>query len=116
MNSSSSKIISTIIGVVVIVLIVVGLVWLSNSQNTAGDGSRNSGQDLSPEEVSQILKELSKPPVGADGKPVPPPTAAETKAILEQLSQPSAQASGSASAKEPTPAEIEEMLKQLQTK
>lgn len=114
MNSSSNKVISTIIGVVVIVLIVVGLVWLSNQQNLAGNGSNTSGQNLSPEEVASILKELSKPAVGADGKPVPPPSPAETKAILKQLAQPSA--SATATTKTPTPAEVQAILKQLQTK
>lgn len=113
MNSSSNKVISTIIGIVVIVLIVVGLVWLSNQKNLAGNGS-TSGQNLSSEEVASILKELSKPAVGADGKPVPPPSPAETKAILKELAKPTT--GDSASAKEPTPAEVQEILKKLQAK
>ncbi len=112
MNSSSSKIISTIVGVVVIVLIVVGLVWLSNNQGFMSvDDSVNNTQEPSPEEVAAILEELAKPQLDSEGKPIPPPTAAQTEVILKGLAESSTQTSSS---EDLTQAEIDEIIKQLQ--
>lgn len=107
MEQSHNKLISMIIGIVVVALIVVALVWLSDRGALGTNIDGVDGQNLSEEEVAAILEELSQPATGADGKPLTAPTSAETAAIMAELATPTTNTA-------PTQAEIDATLKALQ--
>lgn len=107
---------SMVVGIVIIILIILALVWLSNSTKTGNwiKDSISSGEEkeLSPAETADILKQLSQPAVDASGKAIPPAKPEETAKVLEQLSKPAKDDDGK-NIPAPTPEETAKILEQL---
>jgi hypothetical protein len=112
----SKQLVSMLVGILIVVVIVIGLVWLSNGAKTGNwfksSGSNTANSGPTPEETARILQELSKPVVDANGKVVPPPTPEETSKILKELSKPPTNSSGQ-QYKKPTPEETARILQEL---
>ncbi len=105
-SSKNSGLISVTIGIIIVVVVVVGLIWLSDNGQWLGDRT-NSSATPTEAEIVNILAELQKPTLGPDGKPLPPPTEAEIAAMLKELE-------ADDDTPPPTEAEVQAMLKELE--
>jgi phage gp16-like protein len=105
---------SMAVGIIAVIVIILALVWLSNTTSTSKwlktSITTPSSKQLNPEETAKILAQLSRPAVDVNGKTVAPPSPVQTAKILEQLSKP---ASGPTASRQPTPEEAAKILEQL---